>query len=118
VSENSILKTTPITEELKAAKRQGKVSFEQFVKAILRVGIFRPILGAIFALVVYAILQSGLLAVNILNTSAGEPNSTNSIVFFYYVVGFLAGFSERWVPDIIEIAQKRVSETNAQIKSG
>lgn len=94
------------------------LDFEAGKSIILRVGIFRPILGAIFALVVYAILQSGLLAINILNTSAGEPNSTNSILFFYYVAGFLAGFSERWVPDIIEIAQKGVGDTNSQIKSG
>lgn len=94
------------------------LDFEAGKSIIVRVGIFRPILGAIFALVAYGILQSGLLAVNILNTSAGGPNSTNSILFFYYVVGFLAGFSERWVPDIIEIAQKGVGDPTAQIKTG
>ena len=52
-----------------------------------RLGALRPLTGAVFALALYFALQSNLLSIPI-------PKS-NSQVYFYLVVGFLAGFSER-----------------------
>ena len=55
-------------------------------------GLFNPIVGMIFATVVYAMLVSGVISVGI----------TPPIL---WMAGFLAGFSERFTNDIIESAE-------------
>ena len=58
--------------------------------ALRRLGSFRPIIGAIFAIVLYFSLRGGLIQV-----SAGDSNPSDPTAFFYGALAFAAGFSER-----------------------
>ncbi len=68
-------------------------------RTIFTVGVFRPITGALFGLLVFALIQSGLLPFTI------QPENP---LFFYSVIGFLAGFSERFAPDMLQMTEKQL----------
>ncbi|NMO93925.1 hypothetical protein [Actinomycetospora sp. TBRC 11914] len=59
------------------------------------VGVFRPLIGAVFGGILLIFLKSGLIAITI------APATIQDITLFYVAVGFLAGFSERWAQDTI-----------------
>jgi hypothetical protein len=61
-------------------------------------GFFKPIIGACFALFVYSTFKSGLLEVN------QAVNST----FLYLSLGFAAGFSERFAPDLVSRVERTI----------
>jgi len=63
------------------------IDYEVGRPALRRLGSFRPIIGAIFAIVLYFSLRGGLIQV-----SAGDSDPTP---FFYGALAFAAGFSER-----------------------
>lgn len=63
------------------------MDFEVGRKSVRRLGVLRPLTGAIFALALYFALQSNLISIPV-------PDQSNQ-VYFYLIVGFLAGFSER-----------------------
>jgi hypothetical protein len=56
-------------------------------------GAFRPLIGAVFGVALYVLVQGGLLP---LKDSGG-----GSTLMFYIGLAFLAGFSERWAQDTI-----------------
>lgn len=58
-------------------------------------GALRPALGAIFALIAYALIQGGLLPVK-------APTGGDTLFWFVLGVSFVAGFSEGMVPDLIQ----------------
>jgi hypothetical protein len=70
-----------------AAGGNFSIDYEVGRPALRRVGSFRPILGAIFAIVLYFSLRGGLIQVH-----AGDGDRTG---FFYGALAFAAGFSER-----------------------
>lgn len=55
-------------------------------------GLFKPIVGALFALFIFAVIKSGLLPVEV-------PDATEG--WFVVAVSFIAGFSERFAPNIL-----------------
>ena len=57
--------------------------------SLRRVGSFRPVIGAVFAVVLYFALRSGLVQLSTTDSSANEQ------IFFYATLAFVAGFSER-----------------------
>jgi hypothetical protein len=63
------------------------IDYEVGRPALRRLGSFRPIIGAIFAIVLYFSLRGGLIQVH---AGDGEPTP-----FFYGALAFAAGFSER-----------------------
>jgi hypothetical protein len=65
------------------------VDYEVGRPALRRVGSFRPVIGAVFAVVLYFALQSGLVQLTV--DSANEQQ----LVYFYAALAFIAGFSER-----------------------
>jgi hypothetical protein len=66
----------------------------EFGKDTLRtLGSLRPFVGGIFGLMVYFGLKSGLIA---LDLGDGEKN-----FYFYVLFSFVAGFSERFAPDML-----------------
>lgn len=80
-----------------------RVDYEAGRKAIARVGSFRPFIGAIFGVVLYFALESGLLHVDV-------PGGSRSEHFAFLVVAaFLAGFSERLAKDVLENVSDRVA---------
>ena len=56
-------------------------------------GAFRPLVGALSGAILYLFLQTRLLSTITPLNSQAEP--------FYWAVAVLAGFSERWVPDML-----------------
>lgn len=59
-------------------------------------GLFKPIIGALFALFIFAVIRSGLLPVEV-------PDATEG--WFVVAVSFIAGFSERFAPNILSSAE-------------
>ena len=64
----------------------GFVDYEVGRPSLRRIGSFRPIIGAVFGVVVYFALKSDLIT---LKTSSGQTD------YFYATIAFIAGFSER-----------------------
>jgi hypothetical protein len=69
---------------------------------LLLVGSFRPVIGAVFALVVYVLIMSGLLPIS-------RPTSPNELVYFVTAIAFFAGFSERWAQDMLAAGREQVT---------
>jgi hypothetical protein len=76
------------------------MDFEVGRKSVRRLGVLRPLTGAVFALALYFALQSNLLSIPI-------PDTDNQ-VYFYLVVGFLAGFSERVTKVLLTTSAEKV----------
>jgi hypothetical protein len=61
-------------------------------------GTFRPVVGAVFAVVITGVFKSDLL-----------PFLRVSNDVAYYVIGFLAGFSERFAPDMLDMSRQQLT---------
>ena len=79
-----------------------EISYEAEPESIKRNGYFRPLLGAIFGLVIYALLAGGLVAIN--------PSGTASKLAFYGALAFVAGFSERFARDMLASTESLASK--------
>lgn len=81
-----------------------RIDFEIGRPLVRRLGLFRPAVGAVFGVLLYAVLKSGLLLVEPEGARfPGDP------VYYFAVTGFLAGFSERWVHVIIGGAKRTIA---------
>jgi hypothetical protein len=76
------------------------IDFEVGRKSVRWLGAIRPMTGAVFALAAYFALRSGLVAV------AAPANG--KAMYFYVVVAFTAGFSERWARVMMSSAEQKV----------
>lgn len=77
------------------------VDYEVGRRKIMRLGGYRPFLGAIFGLATYFALQSGLLQVK-------TPQEDKTSFYFFTVLAFLAGFSERLTQVVLSGAESTV----------
>jgi hypothetical protein len=68
-------------------------------------GLFKPIIGVGFALFVFVALSAKL-------TTLVQPPS-DAVPYFYAALGFLAGFVEKFAPDLIDTVGKAVEGTSA-----
>jgi hypothetical protein len=66
-------------------------------------GVFRPAVGAIFGILIYALLEGGLLPIKVM------PQSSTGIICFYSSLAFIAGFSERWAQEMLVVAETYLS---------
>jgi hypothetical protein len=80
------------------------LDFEVGRPLIRRLGLFRPAVGAVFGLLLYAVLESGLFLVD--PTAAEFPGDP---VHYFAVTAFIAGFSERWVHVVIGGVQRVIA---------
>jgi len=91
------------------------IDYEVGRPALRRVGSFRPVIGAVFAVVLYFALQSGLVN---LQTSTGAKTGGGEIdqatTFFYAALAFMAGFSERWARVLLGGATRMVGEVDEE----
>jgi hypothetical protein len=72
---------------------------------LARLGAFRPFLGAMFGLILYVALQADVIS------DTYVP--ANPSWYFYIFLGFLAGFSERLVPDFLGDSGRALSRRTA-----
>jgi hypothetical protein len=70
------------------------VNYEAGRWMLVFVGVFRPIMGAILAGVLYLSVASGIVPL-------AAPTDSPRQLLFYSLLGFLGGFSERWVQDML-----------------
>ena len=63
------------------------------------IGFFKPMIGMAFALFLFAAINSGIIPVTV------DPESE---VFFFAALSFVAGFSERFVRDMIEKTEESI----------
>jgi hypothetical protein len=61
------------------------------------IGLFKPIIGVVFALFVFAVLRSRLLPIEIVTTNE---------FYFFAALAFVSGFSERFAQDMITRAEE------------
>jgi hypothetical protein len=59
-------------------------------------GAVRPWIGAVFGLVIYALLESELLGFEV-----SAPNGVGPELAYFGVIGFFAGFNERFAQDVV-----------------
>jgi hypothetical protein len=72
-------------------------------------GLFKPVIGMAFGVFVYAALQSGLIPVKLPEQPSGGMDRAP---FFFLVVAFLSGFSERFAGDIASSAEQAVTSAD------
>ena len=70
-------------------------------------GAFRPLVGAVFGVVIYFVLESGLLY--------GDQQPGRRAFAFYAVFAFLAGFSERFARDALDEVQGSVEAQGSSV---
>lgn len=75
------------------------IDFEVGRPLLRRLGLYKPFVGSVFAVATYFLVAGGLLPTQ---TASGDP------MFFYGIVGFLAGFSERFTGVIFGNAERLV----------
>ncbi len=75
-----------------------KIDAEIGGRAVRRLGLFRTTVGAILAMAVFCTLKAGLVQQIKLPTGS-------SAIYFYTVVAFLSGFSERWAQIVLGSAE-------------
>jgi hypothetical protein len=63
----------------------------------------RPWIGGVFGMVLYALLQSTFLGISV-NAPAGLGRG----LAFYGIIGFLAGFNERFAQDVVSGSTTRL----------
>ena len=74
--------------KLRVSNHPLRISYNAGRRLIWLAGYFRPIVGAIFGLVFYVLINAGLLQVLV------APHELGSRAFFIAAVCFAAGFSE------------------------
>jgi hypothetical protein len=75
-------------------RNRFRISYETSMRYVGLMGSFRPTLGALFALIAYVALASGVLNLDV-------DVAPRFRFAFYIFVGFFAGFSERLAQDVI-----------------
>ncbi|MFM7353571.1 MAG: hypothetical protein ACKO1G_11115, partial [Microcystis aeruginosa] len=73
----------------------------------LLIGLTKPILGGSFAFFIMLILQSNIFPIQIRSSTEDKGNDT--YLYGLLAMAFVAGFSERLIPDLISQVEKKVT---------
>jgi hypothetical protein len=87
---------------MRMSSNKFRVDYEVGRSTIRRLGSFRPFIGAVFGVALYFLVQSGILQIEV-------PERQSSTFFFFGVLGFLAGFNERWTNVILGQAEQTIA---------
>jgi hypothetical protein len=72
-------------------------------------GFFKPVIGASFALFIFALIQSGLIPVTI------KPGTEK---YFLLALSFICGFSERLARDVVSSSGREVGQVATTVSGG
>jgi hypothetical protein len=86
---------------MRMSSNSFRVDYEVGRSTIRRLGSFRPFIGAIFGMVLFFVLKSGLLSV--------DTDSDSEQFFYYGSLAFLAGFNERFTNVILGKAEQTIA---------
>jgi hypothetical protein len=84
---------------------QFSVDFEVGRPLLRRLGLYKPFVGAIFGVALYFLLASGLLQT--------QPQNASKSLYFYGIVAFFAGFSERFTSVTFGQAEQLITGASA-----
>jgi hypothetical protein len=84
------------------SKGKLQLDYEAGKKQIFFFGAFRPEVGSILGVVIFILMLSSLLPVTV-------PEDMSTLLYFSLIIGFFAGFTERWARDMLGLAQSRIS---------
>lgn len=73
-------------------------------QAYILIGFFKPMVGAAFALFVFALIQSPIVPIDLPQPGPGE--GANAEGFLYLALAFVAGFSERFASNLATRAEQ------------
>ncbi|HEY9625286.1 MAG TPA: hypothetical protein V6C78_33500 [Crinalium sp.] len=73
------------------------------------VGLFKPIIGASFGVLIFALINSDLISISTLEGSQRKEERA----FFFYSLAFVVGFSERLANDIVSRTENMFSNSPA-----
>jgi len=81
------------------------------LKLLFLTAFFKPYIGMITGLFIVSALAIGIGQVQDINLAPASQENwpTPKVFYLLYVVGFLAGFSERLATDFIDMAEERLS---------
>jgi hypothetical protein len=65
---------------------------------LLLLGLFRPVVGAVFGAALYFVIESEVLPLSVQSQGRND-------LFFFIAVGFFAGFQERWAQDMLSLVR-------------
>lgn len=85
-----------------------KLDFNAGKQMLVIFGALRPLIGGIFGMAVFVLLQGGLLP------AFEVPDAA---LAFYAAIGFLAGFNERFAQDMLAGSAKRLSGDSTALES-
>lgn len=89
------------------------VDYEAGRGVTFTLGALRPALGAVFGIAIYAAVFSGVL--ELFNIPKDEAKQ----FYFFLVIAFLAGFSERWARDmLIDVGGTKPLAASAEVGAG
>ena len=88
-----------VLSRMNGGSERFTVDFELGRPLLRRLGLYKPIVGSVFGVALYFLLASGLLMTD---APAGDGR------YFYGIIAFFAGFSERFTGVIFGSAQKLV----------
>jgi hypothetical protein len=97
-----------VMSRMASAKGKFGLDYEVGRKAIRRLGMVRPVLGATFGIAAFLVVQSGVLQL--------ELDSNRFYVLT--TAAFLAGFSERWTKVLLHGAEERFVPAGAKGDGG
>lgn len=87
-----------VLSRMSSGDERFTVDFEVGRPLLRRLGLYKPFVGAVFGVATYFLLAGGLLP----TSSEGDP------LYFYGIISFLAGFSERFTGVIFGNAERLV----------
>jgi hypothetical protein len=88
------------------SKSASSMDFEIGRQLLRRLGVFRPFVGAIFGVVLFFLIRSGVPGI--------EVPEARTQYFYLGLAAFLAGFSERWATVMIGGAQRTIGGTDPE----